>query len=173
MTRPFSIVTRGSGHIDYTRVVERSTATLPTPSLKQEVALFCLTDTYAVPPFPFSYQVFVPMPQEDGTYAWEASSIVTHFLDFSMSLKNNCLCKVGLLRYSSQASLEAGDPPDEWYPAVYGYGRVTLKYTKALATKPGRVYAINFGFWSENAAEEVHLDGYGIITDLTLAWMMS
>ena len=173
MNQIFSTARKGIGQADYTVTVERSTATLLTPSLRQEVILLCLTDTYAVAPYPSAYQVFCPMPQEDGTFGWEASSIKMHFLDFSLALRNNCLCRVGLLRYSSLASLLAGDPPDAWYPDVHGYGRVTLKYTKAVATQPGRVYAIFFGFWSDNATEEVSLDGYGILTDLTLEWMMS
>lgn len=154
-------------------MVERSTATLVTPSLKQEVMLLNFSDSYPPPPFPFQYQVFIPMPQPDGTWGWEASDIRIHFLDLSIAARKSCLCVIGLLAYDSLGAVLAGMPPSVWYPRIYGYGRVVLKYTKGIASRPGFVYCIHFAVWGDAPSEPFSLEGFGILTEPTLAWMLS
>lgn len=169
----FVIPQKGVGQQDYTVVVERSTATLATPSLRQEIMLLTFDDSYPPPPFPAQYQVFVPMPQEDGTWGWEASSIRVHFIDLSIAGRKNALCCVGMMAYESLAALTGGLPPIAWYPRVYDYGRAVLKYSKGIASQTGRVYAVHFAVWSDAVTEPFSLEGFGIITELSLAWMQT
>lgn len=123
-------------------------------------------------PWPYVYTFPIPMPQEDGTWWWEASSITMHFIEMSLTLRSNNLTLIGLLRFASLddylASIVA-----EFFPQMFGYTGAELNYTKGIPTRPGSVYAILGYFASASLTEEISMVCNGLITDLTREWMLT
>jgi len=173
----FTAPVKGIGRKDYTAKVERSTATLYNPSLKQEIFIMEYLGPLSTLPYPNLYLMVIAMPQEDGTWGWEASTITMHFMEMSITIGSNNLTLIGLLRFASLADYDAfirGElPPAENFPQMYGYGNAKLNYTLGIPTQPGSVYAIVWGFWSASAVEQVSMVSNGLITNLTREWMLT
>jgi len=167
----FTAPIKGIGRKDYTAKVERSTATLYNPSLKQEIFIMEYWGTLSTLPYPSVYFFIIPMPQEDGTWGWEASAITMHFMEMSFTIGSNNLTLIGLLRFASLADYDAFIIAEN-FPQMYGYGNTKLNYTLGIPTQPGSVYAIVGGFWSSSVAEEVSMVSNGLITNLTREWML-
>jgi len=168
----FSVPAIVIGTKDYTQKVERSTAALYTPSLRQEVFIMRYTGTLPTLPYPSVYLFVIPMPQEDGTWGYEASSIVMHFMEMSFTIGSNNLVLIGLLRFASLADYYAWIIAEN-FPQMYAYGHTSLEYTVGIPTRLGSVYAIACGFWSANPTEIVSFVTNGLITDLTRQWMLT
>lgn len=178
----FTVPVKGIGRKDYTAKVERSTATLYNPSLKQEVFIMRYAGVLYTVPFPSIYLFAIPLPQEDGTWGYEASSIVMHFMEMSFTIRSSSLTQVGLLRFASlddfydfyfsgEIYANVGLYNGELYPQMYGYTSTKLSYTKGIPTQPGSMYVVVGGFWSSSMAEEVSMVCNGLITNLTREWM--
>jgi len=168
----FTVRAKGIGRRDYTTRVERSTTTLYSPSLKQEVFIMRYAGVLATVPFPSVYLFVIPMPQEDGTWGYEASSIMMHFMEMSLTIRSNSLTLIGLLRFASLDDYYAFIIAEN-FPQIYGYTRAKLSYTKGIPTQPGSVYVILGGFWSSSVAEGISMVSNGLITDLTREWMLT
>jgi hypothetical protein len=168
----FIVPASGIGRKDYTVTVERSTAALYSPSLKQEVFIMEYWGALATLPFPSIYLFAIPMPQEDGTWGWEASSITMHFMEMSFTIGSNNLTLIGLLRFASLDDYYAFIIAEN-FPQMYGYSNTKINYTLGIPTQPGSVYIVIGGFWSTSVAEQVSMVTNGLITDLTREWMMT
>jgi hypothetical protein len=166
----YNVEVEGIGTTDYTVKVERSTAAFYTPSLRQEVFIMRYAGVLPTLAYPSVYLFVVPMPQEDGSWGYEASSIVMHFAEMSFTISSNHLTLTGLLRFASLADYY-GFIIAENFPQMYGYNSTKLNYTLGIPTQPGSVYVIIGGFWSSNATEIVTMVSNGLITDLTRQWM--
>lgn len=167
----FNVEAKGIGMRDYTVRVERSTAALYTPSLRQEVFIMRYAGVLPTPPYPSVYLFVIPMPQNDGTWGWEASTIAMHFTEMSFTINSNNLTLIGLIRFASLDDYLLFIIAEN-FPQMYGYGHTQIGYTLGIPTQPGSVYAVACGFWSSNLAEQVSFVSNGLITDLTREWMM-
>ena len=168
----FDVNVEGVGRRDYTLGVERSTATLYTPSLRQQVFIMRYAGILGTLPYPSVYLFAIPMPQEDGTWGWEASSIMMHFVEMSFTIGSNNLTLIGLLRFASLADYFAFIIAEN-FPQMYAYSHTEIGYTLGIPTQPGSMYTVVCGFWSASAAEQVSMVTNGLITDLTREWMMT
>jgi len=167
----FPVESQGIGRVDYTLSVERSTEALSDTHLRQ--GMWGATWGLALPTlvFPHIYEAAQPMPQEDGTWDYLASSVTMHFMELSIGLETNVLVFVQIFRY---ASLE------DYYhyiiaqrfPGVYGYGQASIEYKSGIPTQPGSLYSEVFGFWSPNPTEYITANASGIFTDLTPPFMV-
>lgn len=170
MKKPFPVKARGIGRRDYTESIQYSTAPFTTPSLMQQG--FVALGTFVVPVsiFPVAWASAFPLPQEDGSFGFLASSINAHFSEVDVSIRSNHLVTCALVRYNSIADYLAGNIA-EWSPEIFGYGHATLKFQKGIPTQEGSLYAIRFGGWPETATVEITIGASGIVSDLTLPWM--
>jgi hypothetical protein len=168
----FNVPTKAIGLKDYTLKVERSTASVYTPTMRQEVFIMRYEGIVASLPYPSVYLFMIPMPQEDGTWGYEASSIVMHFVEMGFSIGSNHLTLIGLIRWGSLADYYNWIIAEN-FPQIYGYTRAKLNYTLGIPSRPGSVYTVIAGFWSSNATEQVSMVTTGLITDLTRDWMMT
>ena len=171
-TEVFDVQAQGVGRRDYTLRVERSTASLYTPSLRQLVFIARYSGILPTPPYPIVYLFPIPMPQEDGTWDWEASSITMHFMEMSFTIGSNSLVQIGLLRFASLADYYAHIIAEN-FPQQYAYTHTEIGYTLGIPTQPGSMYVLLGGFWPAGAAEQVSMVNNGLITDLTREWMLT
>jgi len=167
----FDVEAQGIGRRDYSLRVERSTAALAMPSLRQQLFIMLYYGTLPTLPYPSVYLFVIPMPQEDGAWGYEASSIVMHFTEMSFTIGSNSLVLIGLLRFASLADYYAWIIAEN-FPQMYSYCHTEIEYTLGIPTQPGSVYAIACGFWSPNPTEGVSFVTNGLITDLTREWML-
>lgn len=170
ITEQYSVNTEGIGRKDYTLRVERSTASLYTPSLRQNVFIMRYEGVVPTLPYPSLYLFVIPMPQEDGTWNWEASSVTMHFMEMSFAIGSNSLVLTGLIRFASLADYFAFIIAEN-FPQQYAYTHTEFGYTLGIPTQPGSVYTVISGFWSPYAAEQITMVTTGLITDLTRPWM--
>lgn len=168
---PFAVTTKGVGRKDYSRSVERSTQPFLTPTLRQDRFNITFNDVIITRPFPIVFTFVFTLPQEDGSFDFEASSIGVHFFDFTASLKTNSLCVIGLFRYASYADWLANILAER-SPQAFGYGRAKLKFSRGIPSKQGSVYSILAGGWPETPTYEMSVDVLGLLTDLTPPWMV-
>jgi len=168
----YDVKARGIGRKDYTLSVERSTSALYTPTMRQEIFIMRYAGILPTLPYPSVYLFIIPMPQEDGTWGWEASSIVMHFAEISVTIGSNHLALTGLIRWASLDDYFAFIVAEN-FPQMYGYGATYLSFTVGIPTQPGSVYTVVGAFWSTNPAEQMSMVANGLITDLTRDWMFT
>lgn len=166
----FAVPAKGIGRKDYSTNVEHSTAALVTPSLRQQLFVAVYVGVLPCLAFPEQYQFPLPMPQEDGSWDLEASSIMVHFTNMSLSLRSNNLVFIGLVRYASVEDMYVGIIAQR-FPVAFNYTNVELSFTKGIVSEPSSVYVAAAGFWSAELEEEISLIVNGITTDLTKPWM--
>jgi hypothetical protein len=170
IVQTFPVVTEGIGRVDYSLTVERSTATFYTPALRQQIYTASYRGTLPTLPPGWVYAVVVPMPQEDGSWWYEASSIAMHLMEVSLAIHTNCLVRTGSFRYASLANYYAGIIAQRFI-TIYGYGQACVELKMGIPTQPGSVYTIALGFYSPHPTEYFTLDVSGLMTDLTRPWM--
>lgn len=168
-----TVAAKGVGRRDYSRTIEHSIQPFPTPTLRQD--RFNILSTVVLPVIPFPYEYLfgpIPMPQEDGTWGYTASSISVHFFNFSASIRTNHLIFVGLVRYASLEDFYY-EIVAEQSPAIFSYNRVALTFSKGIPSKEGSVYAVCANAWPELSVGyfEFTLTAIGIYSDLTPPWM--
>lgn len=166
----FDVAVGGIGRRDYTLGVERSTSALYTPPYRQEVFIMRYDGVVWTLPYPSVYLFVVPMPQEDGTWGYEASSITMHFAEMSFNIATNELTLTGMLRFASLADYYLFIIAEN-FVQMYGYGHTEIGYTLGIPSRPGSVYAIIGGFWSASPTMQITMVANGLITDLTREWM--
>jgi len=169
----FAITARGVGRKDYSKTTERSIQPFPTPTLRQD--RFNITGTVILPviPFPWVYLFGpIPLPQEDGTWEYTASTISAHFFNLSASIKTNHLICLGLVRFASLDDFGWGIIAEQ-SPTIFSYNRVVLTFSVGIPTQEGSVYAVYANAWPDWAGGpfEFALTSVGIYSDLTPPWM--
>jgi len=123
--------------------------------------------------YPYSFIWGFYMPQEDGSWAMEASSIVAHFYEIGISLTTNHLCVIGLIRCASEADFDAVPIViADRYPQMFGYGNAKVRYSMGIPSQEGSVYAILFSGWNESATVNTVIELTGLLSDLTPPWMV-
>lgn len=166
----FAVTARGVGRKDYTKTIERSTQPFITPSLRQTEISAYASFTLAVLPFPSIWVWLMPLPQEDGTWYWLASSIVVHFFELHVSLRTNHLVTIGLARYASIADYLAGHITERG-PQIFSYSKADLSLSKGIPTQEGSLYALLATGWPDTPTMEITVMATGIVTELTAPWM--
>lgn len=164
----FIVTPKGVGRKDYSKTTERSTQPFITPTLRQDRIEMHADFTLAVFPFPSAWQFLIPLPQEDGTWWYEASSIVTHIFEIHVSLRTNHLVTLGLLRY---ASIDDYPLIPERAPQIFSYGKANLTYSKGIPTQKGSLYSILASGWPDTPTQDITIMATGIVTELTAPWM--
>lgn len=167
----FPVEAKGMGRRDYTKAVERSTQPFITPSLRQ--IRFAGQGTWTLPAGAWPggwWYVAWAMPQDDGTWGWTASSVVQNLFEIYVSTRSNHLVLIGLQRFASWNDYVIYNVAD-WYPQLFGYGKVGLTFQAGIPTIEGSVYATIFGCWTDAASYEITVGIYGISTELSLPWM--
>jgi len=168
---PFEVHARGIGRQDHSALVQASTATMAIPALRQRV--WASTSIFAIwtVPYPWGYSFVIPTPQDDGTFGWEAPSIIKiHYYVISITANSNHLTRVGLVRYASLAEYYAGIIA-EIFPQVCAYGTAEIRYSKGITSKPGSLYAMFGSIYSNNAWEWIRVNAHGVLSELTPPWM--
>lgn len=170
MAETFVVPAKGIGRMDYSSAIERATQPFVTPALRQD--RFAGAGSWILPvfPFPFAWASLLPMPQEDGTWDWPASTIPVHFFELNVSIKTNHLVTLGLLRYASIDDYIAGIIAER-SPQIFSYNNAELTFLKGIPTQPGSLYAALAGGWPDTATFWMSLMATGIATELTPPWM--
>ncbi len=172
MEKAFAVPTRGVGRLDYSRAIERSTEPFATPALRQDRSAGIYEYTLPYIPWPGGswYNAF-PFPQEDGTWDWEASSIILHFSSIHASIQTNNLLYIRLDRFASW---------EDWLiynvaqssPQLFGYGKVVLDFIIGIPSQEGSVYGFTWGAWPPDAANyDISVGFDGLYSELTAPWM--
>ena len=99
----FAVEAKGVGRRDNTSVIQRSVSHFITPSLRQAVYTGAYNWFLPVYAWPWAWQVALGMPQEDGSWNYEVSSISLHMSEMWVATDRKTLVTVGLLRYDSLA----------------------------------------------------------------------
>lgn len=166
----FTTEAKGVGRRDYTNAVERSTAAVGTPTLKQTSYVAYWWGTRPVLPLGYWYVFYWALPQEDGSFYWEASTVAVHYAEINVSARKNVLLQTGLLRWASVQDYIDHNIA-QIFPRVFGYGDIQMHFTKGIATQPGSMYGLGVGIYSEAAEEEFSWIINGIVSNLTPPWM--
>ena len=165
------VIARGVGRRDYTENVERSTQPFVTMTQRQDRFNFAGMWNLTTRTYPSSFVWPFFMPQEDGSWELEASTIVAHFFEIGISLTTNHLCVIGLIRYASEADYDASNIAER-FPQLFGYGSAKVRYSKGIPTSEGSVYAILFSGWNESATVDTVIEVTGLLSNLTVPWMV-
>lgn len=168
----FIVQPRGIGRLDYSKAVERSTQPFVTPTLRQS-RFVGHGGPWILTPLPWPFGAWIVawgMPQEDGTYAWTASSIVRNFFEVNVSVKSNHLVMTRLERFASYYDYLIYNVA-QVFPQVFGYGKAKLDFLAGLPTQEGSLYAQVFACWTDTPTYEITIEIYGLNTELTLPWM--
>ena len=172
ITEAYDVKIGGIGRIDYSIGIERSTAAFYTPRLRQQIYTIIYRGAIPPPgPYPWTYGFLIPLPQDDGTWGWEASSIAMHFMELMLSIHSKYLVRTGIIRWASLADYWDDIIAERLIP-MNGYGEARIDLQNGIATQPGSVYAIAAGFYSPNPTEYVVMEASGLMTELTRAWMI-
>lgn len=170
MQEVYTVPARGIGTKDYSIQIEHFTTPFITTSFKQ--AQVAASANYIIPtlPFPFGFVLHMTLPQEDGTWAYEASTIPIYFYNVRASVRENYLSAVGLYRYANLADAIAGILAER-FAVKFGYGSSEITFLKGIRTTPGSVYGIFFGCWS-GAPHEITVGLNGLASEMTSPWWM-
>jgi len=110
------------------------------------------------------------MPQEDGSFGYEASTIIENYYNVQVSIRKNALVGAALIRFASYADAIIYNIA-QYFPRVFGYGKVKIDFTHGISTRPGSVYGLLFGFWTGGVTEHVDITINGLVSELTPPWM--
>jgi len=166
----YTVKPEGIGRVDFTKTIERSTSNTPTSTLRQAMCWTSLSLFLPVGPYPWYYIAIWPLPQEDGTWAHEAGSIYETYYDMSVSVLKNALVGASLIRFASLADYYIVNVA-EYFPRLFGYGKVDINFRNGISTVEGSVYGILFGFWTDAVWDRVNIDIHGVVWNLTPPWM--
>jgi len=166
----FAVETQGIGRVDFTKTVERSTSNVPTSPLRQTSVWTSASYVLPVGPYPLYYIAVWPLPQENGTWAYPASTIMETYNNVAVSITKNALVGAALVRFASLADYYILNIA-EYFPRLFGYGKVVINLTTGISTRPGSVYGLLFGFWTGGITERVTINVHGLVWDLTPPWM--
>lgn len=161
---------KGIGRKDYSKMVERSVTAFATVALAQEwLTIYSKYCSIPVPAFPDVYEVIIPMPQEDGTWDWLASTIPTSWYDFSVHTDLNNLAYVGFQNYANLTDYFA-DIIHEQLGEVFGYRQAKLISSKGIPTEAGYLYTIRYAVWSTKpwaggVYQDVTIHSHGMVTE--------
>lgn len=170
MIKTFSVPVKGVGRRDYSKMVEHSIEPFVTIALTQMVFAAQATFTLAGRLFPGAWISALPMPQEDGTWGWLASSIPCIFYNVSVSIKTNSLVVVGLRNYASIADYFS-NTIHKRFGETFSYGEAKLKFSKGVVTEEGYLYAVYYGAWPVATPYELTFTAHGMISELTPPWI--
>ncbi|GAI16397.1 unnamed protein product, partial [marine sediment metagenome] len=59
----------------------------------------------------------------------------------------------------------------ERFGGVFRYGSVTLRFSRAVRTEPGYLYAIVYGCWTDEPSFSINFELTGMVTELTPPWL--
>lgn len=166
----FEVLPAGIGRVDYSLAVERSTSNIWTAPLRQENYVSGSDAVVPPLPWPWAYIGVMPMPQEDGSFDYPASTITVHFVELHLCVESNILLSIFIMRYNSLADYFIYNIA-EYTPRIYGYNEVNIHYNLGYATRPGCVYGAGYMLYSPHPTEHLLGRVSGIMTDLTRPWM--
>jgi len=170
ITTTFAVKERGVGRKDYSGAIEYATQPFVTPSMRQTRITISDVWTLPVTAFPGAWSLAVPMPQEDGSWDWYASSLVVNFFEFHVSIDTNNLVIIGLNRYASIDDYMTGIVAQA-APRIFSYGQADLIFSKGIPTQAGSLYGILVAGWTDTAVVEIMISATGIVTNITAPWM--
>jgi hypothetical protein len=167
----FAVEAKGVGRKDYSTAIATAVETYITPTLRQD--RWFVTGTWEVDltPVPLAWIILIGMEQEDGSWDWPASSIVSHFFELHVSIKTSHLVTIGLVRYASLDDCIANIIAER-SPQIFGYNKADLIFSRGIPTIKGSVYGILAAGWPDTPTYDLTVNAAGLVSELTPAWMV-
>lgn len=149
----FSVPAKGIGRRDYSRSVDF--AVQPTLRGHQGRLNWYAEWILPTPDFDDSYAAYLQFFDAEGNSVVLAPDIPYHLHKIAVTTERKALIKVGLYRFASWADFLIFNY-DKWYGDIFGYGKAELRFTNGIKTEEGKVYAVIFAEYSEEATFTAH-----------------
>jgi len=149
----FTVPAKGIGRKDYSRNVDF--AVQPTLRGHQGRQNWYAEWTLPTVPFGYIYVAYLRFFDAEGNLVYPAPDIPYHLYRMVVTTERNALILVALYRFASWADMMVFNY-DKWYGDLFGYGEAELRFTNGIKTEEGKLYAVAFSEYSEEATFTAH-----------------